>query len=319
MKAIHHDTFCTHASDRAMHWAEINYPHFGDLEVDQMDLRSVDARVDVYALNTLQLYMIGAPAHRVRRHNRAVNDALDDSYKLMLQLKGQADLQIGERHFCLMPGDWSLYDPRSPYSIHNHIDTELMVLKIPRARLAGLRVPELHTCEAPRDDGAGLSAMLGGILKSLAQQLPSLPDDAGAAVSESILGLLAFTLARHQTGLKERALPHAILQARVRQYIHQHLTEHDLTIDRIAEALRCSKRYVHRAFEEDQLSADRYIWRSRLELARQRLASAQFAHNTLSQISEACGFSSTAHFSKLVKTEFGLSPSALRKALASTA
>ena len=49
-----------------MHWAEINYPHFGDLEVDQMDLRSVDARVDVYALNTLQLYMIGAPAHRVR-------------------------------------------------------------------------------------------------------------------------------------------------------------------------------------------------------------------------------------------------------------
>ena len=224
MKSIHLDTFFTPASDSASHWAAINQRYFGDLDVDQMDTRAVEAQLDVYSLNALQLFMIGAPAHRIQRHQRQINDSLDDSYKLILQLKGHADLQIGQRQFTLMPGDWSLYDPRSPYSIHNHETTELMVVKIPRARLAGLRVPELHTCEAPRDDGAGLSAMLGGILRSLSQQLPSLPDDAGAAISESILGLLTFTLSRHQSGLKERTLPQAVLLSRVRQYIQQHLT-----------------------------------------------------------------------------------------------
>jgi len=315
MKSIHLDTFCTHRSDRAAHWAEINHRYFGELDVDQMDTRSVEAQLDFYSLSALQLYLIGAPAHRVSRVKRPVSDSLDDSYKLMLQIQGHADLEIGDRHFHLMPGDWSLYDPRAPYSIHNHEEAQLMVVKIPRARLAGLQVPELHTCEAPQNDGAGLSAMLGGILRSLSQQLPALPDDAGAAISESILGLLTYTLARHQTGLKERALPQAVLQSRIREYIQQHLTEHDLSIDRIADAMRCSKRYVHRAFEENQESVDRYIWRSRLAVARQRMAAPQYAHNTLAQIADACGFSSPAHFSKLVKREFNASPSALRKSL----
>lgn len=313
MKNLHLDTFCTPRADRAEHWADINHQYFGDLEVDEMDLSAVEAQLDVYNLDTLKIYMIGAPSHRVRRLSRRINDTLDDSYKLMLQLKGHAHLEISDRRFNLNPGDWSLYDPRAQYSIHNFDPTSLLVVKIPRNRLSGLKVPELHTCEVPHDESAGLSAMLGSVLKSLSEQLPSLPDDAGSAISESILGLLTYTLARHQTGLKERSLPQAVLKSRVRQYIQEHLSDGGLNIDRIAAVMRCSKRYVHRAFEDENLSVDRYIWKSRLEMARLRLASSQFGSNTIAQVSDACGFNSNAHFCKQFRSEYGCSPSEFRK------
>lgn len=313
MKNLHLDTFCTPLSDRAEHWADINHQYFGDLEVDEMDLSTVEAQLDIYRLDALQAYMIQAPSHRVRRINRSVNDSLDDSYKLLIQLKGHARLEIADRGFDLTPGDWSLYDPRTQYSIHNFDPTSLLVVKIPRSRLAGLRVPELHSCEAPRNDGAGLSAMLGSVLKSLAEQLPSLPDDAGGAISESILGLLTYTLARHQSSNKERMLPHAVLKSRVMQFIQEHLSDSNMNIDRIAAAMRCSKRYIHLVFADESLSVERYIWKSRLELAHQRLLSSQHASSTIAQLSDTCGFNSSAHFCKQFKKEYGCSPSELRK------
>lgn len=313
MKNLHFDTFCTPRSDRAEHWARINHQYFGDLEVDEMDTNAIEAQLDIYNLDALKMYKIEAPSHRVRRISRVTNDSLDDSYKLMLQIKGQARLEIANRSFNLHPGDWSLYDPRVDYSVHNLDPTSLLVVKIPRSRLDGLRVPELHTCETPQHESAGLSAMLGCVLKSLSEQLASLPDDSGHAVSESILSLLTYTLARHQTNLKERTLPHAILKCRVKQFIQEHLTDTELSIDRIAAAMRCSKRYVHVVFEDENLSVDRYIWKSRLEIARVRLSSDQHASNTIAQITDACGFKSNAHFCKQFKAEYGCSPSEFRK------
>jgi AraC-like DNA-binding protein len=313
MKNLHFDTFCTPRTERAERWADINHRYFGDLEVDKMDLCAVDAQLDVYNLSALSVYRIEAPAHRVRRLHRSGQDSLDDSYKLLLQRKGHARLEISGRSFDLHAGDWSLYDPRAPYAIHNFDPASLLVVKIPRSRLCGLRVPELHSCESPEPAGAGLSAMLGSVLRSLAEQLPALPDDAGNAISESILGLLTYTLARHQDQRPERALPRAVLQARVRQYIQAHLSEGDLSIERIAQALRCSKRYVHLAFEDADCSVERHIWNARLQNACLQLTSRQHDTRTIAQVSEACGFNSNAHFCKQFKTAYGCSPSEFRQ------
>jgi AraC-like DNA-binding protein len=76
--------------------------------------------------------------------------------------------------------------------------------------------------------------------------------------------------------------------------------------------MRCSKRYVHLVFEDENLSVDRYIWKSRLEVARCRLTSPQQTSHTIAQILNACGFKSNAHFCKQFKNEFGCSPSDYR-------
>ena len=313
MKHLHLDTFCTPQADRAEHWAAINQFHFGDLDVDEMDVRSVEAQLDVFNLNALKIYRIEAPAHRVSRRHRSQNDLLDDCYKLMLQLRGHARLEISDRRFDLRAGDWSLYDPRTSYSIHNHEPASLLVIKIPHLHLSGLKVPEMHTCAVAKDEGAGLSAMLSSVMQSLSVQLPTLPDDAGYAISESLMSLLTYTLARHQNDVKVRTPLPGILKCRVKQYIHAHLCHPDLDIEQIALAMNCSKRYVHRVFEDEDLTVDRFIWKSRLELVHARLVSERYASHTISQISGTCGFKSNVHLSKLFKKEFGYAPSSLRK------
>lgn len=313
MKHLCLNTFHTPLRERAEHWAEINRQHFGDLDVQKMDLNSVEAQLRLFNLDDLKLYLIDAPAHRVSRDARHNHDALDDCYKLMLQLRGLATLDIASRSFELRPGDWSLYDPRVPYSILNSERASLLVMQIPRDKLRGLKVPELHTCEAPRDDGAGLSAVLGSVLNSLSQQLPGLPDDSGSALSETVLGLLTYTLARHQSSAhSQNALP-TVLKARVRQYVQQHLGDADLTLDRIAEAMRCSKRYLHRVFEDDDCTLDRYIWQARLEQARTKLSAMQCSEKTIAEIGYSCGFRSNSHFCRLFKAEYQISPSGHRK------
>lgn len=308
------DTRQTPIADRVAHWAEINRQHFGALDVDGLDSSTLEARLRLFRLNDLKVYLIDAPAHGVRRTARAEHDALDDSFKLLFQKQGASKLQIAGKAFTLEPGDWSLYDPRQPYVIRNQQAASLLVIQVPRDRFRGLLMPELHTCETHGGQDASMSMLLGTLLQSLSVQLPSLPDESAALLSENVLSLLTFTLANQDSSIKhgQQALP-AILKARVRQYVQQHISDADLTLDSVAVAMGCSKRYLHRVFEDDEQTLDRYIWQLRLDLARVRLESSQHGDQSISQICYAAGFRSNVHFCRLFKETYQLSPSAYRR------
>jgi AraC-like DNA-binding protein len=314
MHCIRQHTRHVAPSERAAHWAEINRRHFGHLDVDAMDVGLDEAELDCFLVDDLRIYRIQVPAHRVSRSARHDQDDLDDCYKLLLQLRGQGRIRQGARQFDLRPDDWSLYDPRQPYAIDNHARTSLLAVQIPRQRLRGLGVSELHTCESPTHGGVGLAAVLGSFLKSMSEQLPSLPDDAGAALAETVLGLLSATLARRQAEALEHATLPAVLNARVRQYVQTHWADPDLDIARIAAAMRCSKRHLYRAFDDESATLDRYIWKTRLHQARQQLQDGHGGQRPIGSLAQACGFRSAAHFSRMFKAEFGLSPRGVRAA-----
>jgi AraC-like DNA-binding protein len=132
-------------------------------------------------------------------------------------------------------------------------------------------------------------------------------------ISETVIGLLASTLASHQyDGVEHATLPD-VLKARIKQYVQTHLNETDLTIDRIALDMRCSKRYLHKVFEDEDCSLDRYIWLARLERCRVALSVVDLQGRSISEIAYAWGFNSTAHFCRLFKSHYELSPGAFQK------
>jgi len=302
-------------SQRAECWAQINRTHFGDLDVDAMDAGLDDAELTCFGLDGLRVFRIEVPAHAVSRGSRHTNDELDDCYKLLLQLRGRGRIRQHGRQFDLRSGDWSLYDPRQPYAIQNFERTSLLAVQIPRERLRGFSIAELHTCESPTSGGVGLAAVLGSFLRSMSEQLPCLPDDAAPAVSETVMGLLSATLSRRQAEAQEHATLPQVLKARVRQYVQTHWADPSLDIAQIAAAMRCSKRHLHRAFDDETQTLDRYIWRTRLQQARQRLlADGSQPAPAIGVLASACGFRNAAHFCRLFKDEFGMSPSAARRA-----
>lgn len=311
MEFIRRHTRLAPASERAGVWADINREHFGHLVVDAMDEGLDEAELTLFEVDDLRVFRIDVPAHKVSRARRHADDGLDGSFKLLLQREGRGRIRQGGREFALRAGDWSLYDPRTPYSIENFQRTSLLALQIPRERLRGLSVLELHTCESPTH-AAGLSAVLGSFLQSLLEQLPSLPEDAAPAVAETVLGLLSATLAQRQVEAHEYATLPAVLKARVRQYVQTHWADPSLGVGQIADAMRCSKRHLHRAFEDESQTLERYIWRTRLTHARRMLLSATARPSSIGLVASACGFRSGAHFCRAFRAEYGVAPSEVR-------
>lgn len=313
MKRFHFDTRHEEAAHRAQAWGVVNHDYFGDLRVQCLDDGPFDAEFAVYEVGPLRMYRIDAPAHRVWRDSAVRELPSDGFYKLVLQLAGRAEIRQHDRGFELRPGDWSLYDPQAPYAITNFERAELLVVQLPRREFKGFKVPNLHTSEAHSSALQGLSAVFGSFLRSLAEQLPSLPDAVGQPVSDTAIGLLASTLAADQQARESTSALPAVLKLRVMQHVQAHLGESDLTIERIAADLRCSKRYLHRIFEDEDCSLDRYIWLSRLERCRAALASPAAASRSISEIAFAWGFNSSPHFCRLFKSQYGVSPREFRQ------
>lgn len=320
MDHIHFDTLAEHPSERASCWRQINLDFFGALGVDCLDDGPLDAQLSAFDVGALRMFRITAPAHRIRRDSSCGELPMDSAYKLVLQLRGCAEIRQHDRAFRLRPGDWSLYDPRVPYSITNFEHSDLLAVQVPRQQLKGFKVPNLHTCEATSSNLIGLHAVFSSFLTSLSEQLLALPNGVGQPLSETVFGLLASTLAAHQIdeGVEYASLPD-VLKARVKQYVHARLGECDLSIESIARDMRCSKRYLHRVFEDETCTLDRYIWQARLERCHAALAEPAAQRRSISEVAFSYGFNSSEHFCRMFKSRFGMSPRAYQRDVAQPA
>jgi len=308
MKREAFDTASQPREARVDYWEQSTRRYFGPLGTTNLAPHDdFDARMLVYHAGPLRLYTIDATAHRIVRDQAEMGDAAG-SYKLLLQLRGESEIEQRDACVTLKAGDWSLYDPRVPYSITSRESLEHMVVHIPRERLRSLSVPPLHTCEPAEPELRGLYSVLSSFLASLSSQLDSLPDGCGSTISEAALALLASTLQARRGGPAESNPLPEVLRLRVRQYIESHLADGDLTIDRIARELRCSKRYLHRVFEGEEATVERYIWQTRLHRCRQVLERDGAAGASISATAYHWGFNSTAHFSRLFKAQYGVTP-----------
>lgn len=308
MRCSTHDTRGLPPRQQLRTWEQVSDHYFGPLDAQVLCDGPFDAQLVAYDAGPLRLVTIQAPAHRVQR-DRPPQQLHHDGFKLVLQIQGVSEIRQRDASFRLQPGDWSLYDPRVPYAITAHEATRLLAVMIPREKLGHLPLGSLHTCEAHTPELAALHRVLGSFLASLSMQLQTLPDTVGAPLSETTLGLLAQAIQAQQGDAPERLALPEVLRARVRQYILSHLADAELNVERIAHDMRCSKRYLHRLFEGEAHTLERHIWLARLERCKQALAGADAATVSISAVAYRWGFSSNAHFCRLFKREFGLTPS----------
>jgi AraC-like DNA-binding protein len=312
MKHERWSTRSQQVSERAAFWAATTRRYFGRLRVSSLDDEPLDAAIEAYEVGALPMYRIEAPAHVVERDAACDDLPMDAAYKLVLQVRGRGTVEQHGRRVPLQPGGWVLYDPHSPYAITNHDRCMLLVAQVPRALLGGLR-PGPYFGELGQGNMAGLQGVFGSYLCALSDQLPGLPDAVGSAVSESVLGLLASTLAEQLRNGREPVPLPSVLKLRVRQYVQAHLSDPALSIPRIAEALRCSTRYLHKVFEDTDTSLERLIWTARLERCHAALTHEVNAGRSVAEIAFAWGFKSSAHFSRLFKSHYGMAPGACQR------
>jgi AraC-like DNA-binding protein/mannose-6-phosphate isomerase-like protein (cupin superfamily) len=98
----------------------------------------------------------------------------------------------------------------------------------------------------------------------------------------------------------------------IRECIQKHVTCADLTCERVAEYCGISPRYLCHVLRANDTSFSELLWSQRLPKARDWLVSDTFRQYPIHKIACMAGFKSAAHFSRMFKSAYGVSPKEYR-------
>jgi AraC-like DNA-binding protein len=128
-----------------------------------------------------------------------------------------------------------------------------------------------------------------------------------AGVTLDLLGAMLARAARSEGTLAPET-QHAVLRARVSEFIHRHLGDPDLTPASIAAAHQVSVRYLHRLYQGQGATIADGIRRRRLERIHRDLADPRLQARSISSIAARWGFLEPTQFSRAFRTMYRITP-----------
>jgi AraC-like DNA-binding protein len=223
--------------------------------------------------------------------------------------KGVELVREGGRELALTAGDVVLWDGLQPTEVEIIEPFSKRTLLFPRERVLAV-CPRLGEQDAfPPLDRSGPARLLVRFMNALAAELPQLDPSARAAAATAALELLR--------GAVEPSLPanrsttRAAMRAEIRRYVRTHLQDGALGPATIARAYSMSIRALHALFEDADESVAALVRRERLARCVEDLQ--QPDGGSVTEIAFRWGFSDAAHFSRLFKRAFGVTPSEVRR------
>lgn len=230
-----------------------------------------------------------------------------------MQIDGVATVSQNGRHVRIAPGQMALYDPGRRYDLRLEEQWSCIVLAFPRDALSLPDNVVRQAMRRPHPFREGPGAVLVDFVTAALDQRMSIGTSAGR-LGEAAFHLIAGALDRREPGDDE-----AVADTRrlgVLQYAREHLTDPGLTHDGIAAAHRMAPRSLHRLFEHEPHTVTEYIRQRRLESVHRDLTDPLFDHLSIARIAARWCFTSQAHFTRAFQAQYGISPSAVRRAAA---
>lgn len=298
-------------ADRLALWGDFVRRYIGRLHTDAYGDHRFDGTLKLNDLGAAKLCRIEVSRHRVVRTPELIR-ADDRGYvKIVAQASGSGCFEQGGRKAVLGPGDWAIYDTTKAYIAANPEGVLQLAVLLPRERL-GFADHELEKLMVRRFSGrAGVGRLAYGLIAETFEAVPAgqLPDgeDLAARLSDLVRQAALERMGRPtDLTLQENA------RDRIKAFITANLDDPALSLDGVAGALNCSKRYLHKLFRDETETLNEYIWRSRLEMVRRDLDDPVQIHRSITDIAFAWGFNSSAHFSRLFRERYGVSPTGYR-------
>lgn len=162
----------------------------------------------------------------------------------------------------------------------------------------------VHFC----DSAENIQVYLKNILFEIEHQLPGFE-----TVCQDLLDVLLIQLLRHTNFSKALASSQEHFSSAavaVRRYIEGHFRE-PLSLDMLSRETHINKFHLAHMFRREfGISPISYIQKLRIEESRELLRTTNY---TLSQIAQACGYSSPSYFSQRFRQAEGMSPAQFRR------
>lgn len=303
------------APERAGFWADCINRLFCGLKSDQYGDSGFDGRMATLHAGEVVLTRLEANRHRVMRSASQVRAAGTGYLKIVAPYVGCAGVEQMGREAWVTPDQWSIYDTTDSYAVANPVRVEHLIVMLPKERLVerGLTLDPLM---ARRLGGSGgVARMALETMRTAYRELPGMSETAARGVGDAITQFVHLSML-DLAGIGTAVTQREALRERIKQHVGNHLGDPQLTVDKLAHALNCSRRQLYNAFAEEPDGVAGYILRRRLEACRQAFGDRALQRRSITDIAFGFGFSNMAHFSRVFRAHLGVAPSDYRRAAA---
>lgn len=288
---------------------------FAGLVPECADNRPMAGRIAGITIGELGAFQVAGSPQVVRRTRSAVRRRPTDAVKVCVQLQGRAVVRQGDQELVIRPGQLGIYDTRRAYDLRLEGDWRCAVMVFPPS---ALRLPQRlieRTMQRTHDVSSGPGAVLESFVRAALTQKSEDAVDPGSALrfADAGLSLVGSALTADAHLDRDDRGDHARKLA-VLAHIGQHLLDPELCHHSVATEFGMSARSLDRLFGDETSTVTATIRDMRLDGARRDLRTERAARSTVSAIAGRWCFSDAAHFSRLYKSKFGISPSAERVA-----
>lgn len=299
-------------AERLALWGDFVWRHIGRLQSDTFGDKRFDGRLAIGDLGGLKLLDIVASRHRVVRTNTLIRQDDRGYVKVVAQIEGSACFEQNGRKVVLSPGEWSIYDTTRSYIVSNPEAIRQHAILLPRDHLTRLGL-DLDNLVVRRFSGrSGVGRLTYDFLTSAFAEMSAVTAGSGGNDIAETMSHLVRLAALDRLGTSTETALRETTRDRVKAYIDTHLHDPMLSLDRIATAIGCSKRYLHKLFADEEETLNSYIWQARLERIRQDLAHPALRDRSITEIAFGWGFNSSTHFSRSFRERYGVTPRGYR-------
>lgn len=257
---------------------------------------------------------VDARPHLVERTPELIAAGGAGYYKVSLLLSGTSILVQDGKELVMRAGDLSIYDTSRPYSLLFGEEFRNLIMMFPKDRLE-LPIPftEQLTAVSLSNEHPILAPVITAFLSQFPTHLQPLDTGVRAKLAHTSLDLLGTMLSSILDQQPTGRDPHQVMLQKIYRHIEAHLASPDLTPGSIAAAHYISTRHLHALFREAGTTVSTWIRERRLDRCRADLLDPVLASRTISAIASRWGFTDAAHFSRVFKSAYGISPSDLRQ------
>jgi len=256
----------------------------------------------------MRLSPIKSNAIKLKRLTNEPTEAIQDCYFAVVLTSGKYSLEQGGREVSLQPGDMTLYDATEPHSIVMPQISSKILISIPRNMLNQriYNVGKLTAKIIPAKSGIG--AVASSFIQTAVNQLNKLEQAQFLEMSDPILDMLTLSLNQLNTSSIHLSDHKSLTLMRVKHFINLHSEDCNLNPEVISKRVGLSIRYINNLFNTEDTSLMRFLTLQRLALAQRRLSNHLLSHKTITELAMQSGFNNMAHFSRIFKQSYGVSP-----------
>lgn len=238
-----------------------------------------------------------------------------DDIAIELMRSGSANLTHNGEHR-LKAGDLWLVDYAQPFQTERSRHRACGIV-LSRRRVHDALGSDLSKLGGHRLPARGLAAVVRTQMTAALDEAPYMTPQQRIAAVNAVADMALIVLQTERFGAANAdQLGKGLYQAAL-AVIERACVDPDLSPERIALAIGCSRATLYRLFSQNDMSVAETVWQARLGRVRRELCSAAGIGMTVGDIALNSGFTDLSSFSRMFKRRYGVAPQELRRAWAS--